>query len=173
MLQLTHRLGLDLADALAGHLENAPDLLESVRVAVAQTVSQLDNFAFAIRERLEHLLDFVFEHLLGGGAHRRFGPVVLDEVAEITVLAFTHGPIEADGMAADLEDAAGLLDADAGRLGRLFDRRLATHLLKQFLGNVAELTHRLDHVDGDADGASLIGDGPSDRLANPPGRIGT
>ncbi len=58
------------------------------------------------------------------------------------------------------------------RLGRLLDRRLAAHLLQQLLGDVAQLRHRLDHVDRDADGAGLVGDGPGDRLANPPGRVG-
>src|SRR5437773_8959226 len=38
MLQLANRLGFNLPDALAGHLEDAPDLLERVRVPVAQAV---------------------------------------------------------------------------------------------------------------------------------------
>src|SRR5262249_32808471 len=41
VLQLADRLGLDLADALAGDLEDAPDLLEGVGVPVADAVAEL------------------------------------------------------------------------------------------------------------------------------------
>src|SRR5207253_1015792 len=86
--------------------------------------------------------------------------------------ALAHRPIQTDRVPADLEHAPRFLDADAGRLGRLLDCRLATHLLEQLLGDVAQLAHRLDHVYRDADRAGLVGDGPRDRLANPPRRVG-
>src|SRR5262245_45708245 len=111
VLQLADRLGLDLPHALARHLEDAADLLQRVRVAVAQPVTQLDDLALAVGQRLEHLLDLVLEHLLSRRTHRGLGAVVLDEVAEVTVLALAHGPIQADRVAADLEYAPGLLDA--------------------------------------------------------------
>src|SRR5206468_5287385 len=116
MLKLADRLGLDLADALAGDLENPSYLFKSVCVSVAQAVAKLDNLALAVSQGLEHLLDLVLEHLLGGGADGRFGAVILDEVAEVTVFAFADRPVQADRMPADLEDPAGLLDADASRL---------------------------------------------------------
>src|SRR5947209_8720584 len=172
MLQLANRLGLDLADALAGDFENSAHFFKGVCVAVAQAIPKLDNLALAVGEGLEHLFDLVLEHFLSGGADGRFGAIVLDEVAEIAILAFTNRAVEADGMPADLEDAASLLDADTGRLGRLLNRRLPTHLLEQLLRHVAELAHRLDHVHRNADGAGLIGDGPGDGLSNPPGGIG-
>src|SRR5205823_2111659 len=111
-------------------------------------------------------------HFLGGGADRRFGAVILDEVAEVAVFALADRAVEADRMPADLENAAGFFNADAGRLGGLLNRRLPAHLLKQLFGDVAELAHRLNHVHWDTDGASLVGDGPGDGLANPPGGIG-
>src|SRR5437660_2439494 len=118
VLQLTHRLGLDLADTLARHLEDAADFLERVGVAVAQAIAELDDLALAVGQRLEHLLDLVLEHLLRRGADRRLRPVVLDEVAEVAVLALADRPIQADRVPADLEDAPRLLDADAGLLRR-------------------------------------------------------
>ena len=75
-------------------------------------------------------------------------------------------------MPADLHHPAGLLDRDVGGLGRLLDGRLAALLLEELLGDVAELGHRLDHVDRDADRPGLVGDGPGDRLADPPRRVG-
>ena len=41
-----------------------------------------------------------------------------------------------------------------------------------FFETLRSLRHRLDHVDRDADRAGLVGDGPRDRLADPPGRVG-
>src|SRR3954464_2653523 len=48
MLQLADRLGLDLADPLAGDLEDPAHLFEGVGVAVAQAVAELDDLALAI-----------------------------------------------------------------------------------------------------------------------------
>ena len=48
VLQFANRLCLDLADALAGDLEDSADFLERVCVAVADAVTQFDNFAFAV-----------------------------------------------------------------------------------------------------------------------------
>ena len=62
-----------------------------------------------------------------------------------------------------------LISADAGDLLR---RRLAAQFLQQPLGNVAQPREHVDHVDRNANRAGLIGDGPSDRLPNPPGGIG-
>src|SRR6185295_9124658 len=40
LLQLTDRLGFDLADALAGHFENVTDFFQRVAVAVAQAIAE-------------------------------------------------------------------------------------------------------------------------------------
>ena len=42
----------------------------------------------------------------------------------------------------------------------------------QLAGDADDLVDGLHHVDGDADGAGLVGDGPGDGLADPPGGIG-
>ena len=57
-------------------------------------------------------------------------------------------------------------------VGRFLDRRLAAQLLQQLPRNVPHPRHRFDHVDRNADRAALIGHGPGDRLANPPGGVG-
>src|SRR5205085_7111262 len=124
VLQLAHRLGLDLADALARHLEDPAHLLQRVGVAVAQAVAQLDDLALAVGQRLEHLLDLVLEHLLRRRLHRRLDAVVLDEVAEVAVLALAHRAVQADRVPADLQHPPRLLDRDARLLGRLLDGRL-------------------------------------------------
>jgi hypothetical protein len=49
VLELADGLGLDLADALAGDLEDPAYLLERVGVAVADAVAELDDLALAVR----------------------------------------------------------------------------------------------------------------------------
>src|SRR5262249_25967495 len=96
VLQLADGLGLDLPDPLAGDLEDPADLLERVGVAVAQAVPQLDDLALAVGQGLEHLVGLLLEHLLGGGVDRALGGLVLDEVAEVAVLALADRAVEAD-----------------------------------------------------------------------------
>ncbi len=119
VLELADGLGLDLADALAGDFEDAADLFERVGVAVADAVTQLDNLALAVGERLEDDVDAVLEHFLRGRGDGRIDLVVLDEIAEVAVLALADGPVEADGMLGDFQDAARLLDGHFRFLGDL------------------------------------------------------
>ena len=51
-------------------------------------------------------------------------------------------------------------------------RGLAAQVLQEFALDPAELVDDLDHVDGDADGAGLVGHGAGDGLADPPGGVG-
>ena len=57
-------------------------------------------------------------------------------------------------------------------LGGFFGVRLAAVLLHELARHAADLAHRVDHVHRQADRAALVGDGPGDRLANPPGGVG-
>src|SRR4051794_28796359 len=61
VLQLADCLGFNLTHALARHFEDAAHFFQCVGVAVADAVAQLDDLAFAIGQRLEHLLDLVLE----------------------------------------------------------------------------------------------------------------
>jgi hypothetical protein len=97
--------------------------------------------------------------------------LVLDEVAEVRVLALADRAVERDRVTRDLHHAPRLLDRHLRLDGDLLDRGLAAELLEQRLLDVAQLGHRLDHVDRDADRARVIGDRARDRLADPPGRV--
>src|SRR5687768_9881306 len=78
-LQLLERLVLDLADALARHVERAPDLVERARVLAAEAVAELEDAALAIGEVLQRLA----QRLLGEDLRRalvgRLGALVGDE----------------------------------------------------------------------------------------------
>src|SRR5690606_24818543 len=172
MLQFSDRFRFDLAHALTRDLEDLSDLLERVRVAVAEAVAQLDDLALAVRQRVEDALELLLEHLVRRGVDRRLRASILDEIPEEAVVRLADRPIERDRMLRDLDDLAGLLLADPELLRDLLDRRLAAILLDELLGGVPHLAHRLDHVDGDADRPRLIRDRAGDRLANPPRRVG-
>src|SRR5690554_3761493 len=92
VLKFSDGLRLDLTYALARHLEDLADLFEGVRVAVADPVTQLDDFALAEGQRLKDLIDLVLQHLVGRGVDGAFGLFVFDEVAEVAVLAVADGP---------------------------------------------------------------------------------
>src|SRR5262249_12030031 len=77
---------LDLADALAGDLEDAADFLQGVGIAVAQAIAELDHFALAVSQGLQDLVHPLREHPPGGGVDRAVGGLVLEEVAEMVVL---------------------------------------------------------------------------------------
>ena len=62
---------------------------------------------------------------------------------------------------------------DMSTLSRqLLDGGLALELLDHLALDPVHLVDRLDHVHRDADGAGLVGDGPGDGLADPPGGVG-
>src|SRR6187200_33794 len=65
-LQLLERLVLDLADALARHVERAADLVERAGMLAAEAVTQLEHPALAVGEVLERLAEgFLREDLRG------------------------------------------------------------------------------------------------------------
>src|SRR6266496_5753054 len=172
MPQLAERLGLDLADALAGDREALAHLLEGVLGAVAQPEAHLDDPLLAggqgLEQRLRLLLEVDVDHGLGGRDH----VAVLDEVAQMRVLLLPDGGLEGDRLLGDLQDLAHLADRDVHPLGDLFAGRLPPQLLYQGPRGADELVDGLDHVDRDADGAGLVGDGAGDGLADPPGGVG-
>src|SRR6266511_4789758 len=68
--ELAQRLRLDLADALARHVELAADLFEGAGAPVLETEPQLEHATLARREPLEHRLDLLLEQLVRGRVGR-------------------------------------------------------------------------------------------------------
>src|SRR3954451_1745607 len=81
-LQLLEGVVLDLADALPGHAEGAPDLLEREWLLARQAVAQLDHLALAFGQGVERAPDVSPLHDHGRALERALGRLVLDEVAE-------------------------------------------------------------------------------------------
>jgi len=132
----------------------------------------VQHFALALGEGVEHLLDLLMKQVPGCGLLGVGKLPVLDEVAELTVFLLADGRFEGDG---ELRDPAYLLHFDRLDLhlgGDLVVGRLAPQALNELAGDADHLVDGLHHVDGDADGARLVGDRPGDGLANPPCGVG-
>src|SRR4051795_11566112 len=84
--ELLQRLVLDLADALARHVERAAHLVERARVLAAEPVPELGHAALAVGEVLESLAERLLGEDLRGALVRRLGPLVGDELAELGLL---------------------------------------------------------------------------------------
>ena len=56
-LEFLQRVVLDLADALAGHAERLPDLLQRLRLLAGEAVAKLEDEALALREGVERRLN--------------------------------------------------------------------------------------------------------------------
>src|SRR5262245_11050997 len=172
MTQLGERFRLDLADALAGDAELLADLLERAHLAVVEPEAQAHDLPLPVVELLERLDDRLGEQRAGGGGGRGDGGGILDEVAEEAVVLLPYRRLERHRL---LRDALDLPDAVRRHLDLdrdLLDRWLTSELLEHLALDPQHLVHRLDHVHRDPDRARLVGDRASDRLPDPPRRVG-
>jgi hypothetical protein len=169
--ELAQDLNFDLADALASKAERLADFLERALLAVIEAVAQAHDFFLARGEGLEQrgglFLEAALDDAVGGREHF----LILDEIAQ-TGIVFADGSIERKRLTGDLEDLLHLLGLQAELAADFLGLGRAAHLLLEFARGASDLVERLDHVDGQADGAGLIGDGASNGLANPPGGVG-
>ena len=170
--QFAQRLGFDLPDALAGHGEVLADFFQRVLAAILQPEAHLDDLLFARAERLEDLGCLLAQIEIDHGFARRRHAPVDDEVAEMRFFLFTHRRFERDRFLRDPQHLADLADRQFQPAAEFFGGRFATQLLLQLTLRPHQLVDRLDHVDRNADGPGLIGDGPRDGLPHPPGRVG-
>ena len=74
-------------------------------------------------------------------------------------------------MATNVHHSPHLFDRDVGLSRDLLGRWLTLELLRERLLDVAQTTEHVDHVHRNANCPGLVGDGPRDRLTNPPGGI--
>src|SRR5262245_4244004 len=94
--------------------------------------------------------------------------IVFDEITEECVAILPHGGFEGDGMSRDIENLPHFFVRDIHRASDLFLRRLALENLLQAMAGLLDTIDGFADVDRQANGAALIGDRTSDRLANPP-----
>src|SRR3954453_16943978 len=170
-LQLLERLVLDLADALARHVERAADLVQRARVLAAEAVAQLEHAPLAVGEVLQRLAQRLLGEDLRRPLVRGLGPLVGDELAELGLLLVADRLLERDRCLGGALDRLDLLGLDPRDVGDLLGRGLAAQLRDELALGAADLVELLDDVDRDADRARLVGQRAGDRLADPPGRV--
>src|SRR5947209_15449544 len=91
---LTKRLGFNLTDPLPRHPKLPSYFFQSPAVAVNKAKSLLQHLPLAVGQRLEHILDLLFQEDDRSHVAWIFRALVLDEVAEIRFLAFANGRLE-------------------------------------------------------------------------------
>src|SRR5260370_15646085 len=100
--ELAQRLGLDLADALAGDREVLADLLEGVLAAVGEAEPEAQHLLFARRQRVEHLVRLLAQRQADDRLHGRDHLLVLYKIAEVAVLLLADRRLERDRLLRDL-----------------------------------------------------------------------
>jgi len=125
--QFAHRLGLDLADPLAGHPVGLADLVERLGLAVGESEPHRDDAGLPFGQRVKHRAQLLMQqrerHRVG--RHDRLG--VLDQVTE---LALAERGVQRDGLPAVLLHLDDPLRSHVQLGGQFLRRRLATEVLE-------------------------------------------
>ena len=169
--------------------------------AVHQAEAQFQHLPFSLRKHGQRVLDLFAQHLAGGGFHRGQGIRIFDEIPQLAVFLVAHRAVERHRFLGHLHDAVDargrppqaavnirgqgralgfgalddrlvLLGDETGGDGDLLGGRIALQVLHHLALDAHQAVDGLVHVDGDADGAGLVGDGAADGLADPPGGVG-
>src|SRR5579863_8075837 len=130
MTQLAQSLRLDLANALASDVELLADLFEGATATIVKAETQLQDFAFALSQAVQHILHLLFEQLVAGGFGWCQGGVVFDEIAEMAIIFLTDWRLQADRLLTHLDDFAHLLRGNLHLLRDLLGRRLTAQFLQ-------------------------------------------
>src|SRR5215467_4171310 len=171
MFQLAQRLGLDLADALAGHRELLADFFQRVVGVHADAEAHAEHAFLTRGERGEHARRGLAQVGLDGRVNRQDRVLVLDEIAEMRILLVADRSLQRQRLLGDLEHLAHFLERHAEFFRQFLRRRLAADLVEHLPRGAHDFVDGLDHVHRNADGARLVGDRAGDGLANPPGRV--
>ena len=173
MAQFAERLGLDLADALAGDGEVLADLFERVLQPVGPSPKRI-LMTFSSRGVSVFSTSSVIS--------RRFEVTTASAGFRIDLSSMKSPRCESSsspiGVSSEIGSCAIFKTFRTFETGMsillrdLFARRLAAQLLHERARRPDQFVDRLDHVDRDADRARLIGDRARDGLPNPPRRIG-
>jgi len=148
------------------------DFLQGAGEAVVEAVAEFEDAPLAFGEAAEDFGEPAAEEVEAGDVAGVFGGLVFKQVAEAGVVGLADGGLHGDGLLGQFEDHAHAFEGHFHAVGEFFGGGFAAQLLGELLLRAPELVDDLDHVDGDADGAGLVGDAAGDGLANPPRGVG-
>ncbi len=115
---------------------------------------------------------FVADIGIDHGVDRRTHPAVFDQIAQRGFAVAADRRFERHRIARDGLQLLDLLHRNVHAAADFVVGGRAAQFLFQLARGAQELVHALVHVNGNADGAGLVGDGAGDGLANPPGGVG-
>ena len=113
-------------------------------------------------------MDMLLEDVQFRLFHRRIDSRVLNEFAEGIVIFVADGCLQRDGFRRDFECLVDFAHGHFHVFGDLRHRRLTAEFLDKGALDAPNLVNPFMHVNGDADGAPLVGDSSRDALADPP-----
>src|SRR5699024_12732523 len=87
------------------------------------------------------------------------------------ILMITNRGFHGDWPFGNLQNFSPTVFGHFHALAQLFWGRLTAHFLKHLTRNTIELVDGLNHVHRNTNGACLVSNGASDRLANPPSSV--
>ena len=90
MAQFAQGLGLNLTDALAGDVELFAHLFQRAAAAIVQAEAQLQHFALALGQAVQHILHLLLEQLVAGGVGGSQRGMIFNEVAQVAVVLFAN-----------------------------------------------------------------------------------
>src|SRR5207302_2091726 len=168
--QTRQGLAFQLTDALTRQIELVPDRLERPGLAL-ETEAKLEDSPLALGERIERAPYALSAERLLGLVERIGRLAVGKEVAALALVVGAHRLVQRDGRVRRAERLLDVLHRQAGRLGELLLRRLATELDLEPARRARQLLLAFHDVHRNADRAGVVRDGTLHRLADPPGRI--
>ncbi len=114
----------------------------------------------------------LFQVEMDGRIRWRYDALVLDEITQMGFLVFSDGRLERHRLLRDLLSFADRVERKIHTPCEFFGGWFTPEFLHELPAGASLLVDRLDHVHRYADSTRLIGDGASDALSNPPGRVG-
>src|SRR6185312_5880020 len=123
--QLGERPLLDLADALARHAEDLPDLFERVRVGVTDAEAQAQDLRLAWCQLAEDVARFGADFFPRDVVEHRRARGALHEIAHLGFTIDAARRVERDRLARDAVEAADLGHRQPQLVGELLDGGLA------------------------------------------------
>ncbi len=151
----------------------ATDLLERHLGAVAHAHALAQDVGLEGEQLVEQLVEVVHQQLVVHRLGRGRGAGVLHGVEEGEVGVAVEALVEADGGLDQRDAHAGeALGADAAGLGELGLGGGAAVAGLELAPGAEDLAVGVDHVDGEPDGAALVGDRPGHGVTDPPAAVG-
>ena len=171
MSQLAKRLGFNLTNAFAGNGEGLANFFEGVLATVVQAKTHFDNALLARSKGSKHRGNLLFKVEVDDRLGRGHNSLVFDEVAQVGFFLFTDGCFKGNRLLCNFLGLTHEFDGNIHALGDFVGGRLTAEFLNHLAAGTNLFVDSFNHVNRHADGASLIGDGACDGLANPPGRV--